>query len=125
MAKLFYCNTIYKHVPAQDMNPLILAKYRDGQILALCARDGMVTRLSNFIQSDWYLENYPDQVLTPYGWWEAQTMGLVDERGRMMKSELNAHDAVVIIGRDRVDKLFHPLMKAVERHLRTSPKSCA
>lgn len=123
--KLYYCNTVYQFNPPQDINPLILELYHNGHILALCARDGIVARINKFVQTKWYQDKYPNQILTFYGWWEAITMGLISKDGKLIKDELNSHDAVIIIGRNRIDKMFHPLLRSVEKHLRTPTKPCA
>jgi len=113
MPRLYYCNSIYKYKPIQDVNPLILQKYKDGQVLILCAREQQSKRIAKMLSSEEY--PYLDQVVIAYGWWEAEKMGLVNAKGTLDKSELCSYDAVVIISKARIDPLFYPLVESVER----------
>ena len=98
MTKLHYCNTTYTTDPPTDINPLILQLYQEGILLALCARSSMIKRIDNIKSSD-----ISNLIITPMGWWQLVDPGFV----------LN-YDVVVIIGRDRVDTKFQPLLEKVE-----------
>lgn len=113
MASLHYCNTHYDCTPPLDINPLILRRFPEGNILVLCAREGMVKRISHGANI-WPYNQYPDQSVVALGWWEAQDFDLVDSRGYLHPEDLLAQDAVVIVGRDRIDPMFHGLLAAVE-----------
>lgn len=110
---LYYCNTNYDCKPPLDLNPLILRRYPTGNILALCARDGMLHRINNNMDL-WPYSEYPEQSIVGVGWWEAKEFGLVDARGRFEPHDLLSQDAVVIVGKDRIDPMFHALLEAVE-----------
>lgn len=109
MAQLYYCKTHYDCEPPVDINPLITRRYPQGKILVLCARDGMVKRISKLSFAE-----YPEINVAPIGWWEFKDYGLIDQYSHLISTEILDNDAVVIIGRDRIDPIFHSLLKAVE-----------
>lgn len=113
MASLHYCNTNYDCKPPLDMNPLILRRYPTGSILVLCAREGIVKRITQNSQLMPY-NQYPDQSIVAIGWWEAQDYGLINSQCHFESHDLLSQDAVVIVGKNRIDPMFHGLLKAVE-----------
>jgi hypothetical protein len=60
---------------------------------------------------------YPEQTVLAYGWWEEADVKLLTGRsGSLDVSFISQHDAVVIVGRERIDPTFHPLLHLVERY---------
>ena len=123
MPRLHYCNTIYDYNPIQDVNPLILQRYFDGQVLVLCAREGQVTRVNKMLASNDY--SYTDQVVLCYGWWDVSNMGLFLPTGELVPDELMSYDAVVILDRHRIDPIFLEILDVVETACKTllSPRA--
>lgn len=104
--KLHYCNTIYGDGWIVDLNPLIVQAYPNKRILVLCARDGQEARLEKVTA-----ENKNIHIL---GWW------FMDPDPTLAQMFVKDYDIVVILSKDRIDRLFMPLLDAVE----TACRSC-
>jgi len=92
MTQLHYCNTLYEYQPPIDINPLLLELYKDKKVLALCARDKMIERITARQQNVVSLF-YPNQKLLPMGWWETYDLGLVNSGGSIDVGFLFGFDA--------------------------------
>ncbi len=93
--KIYFCSTHYNTLPPVDINPLILRLYPTGQLLAICAREGMKLRIDKMTSSSTYQGPKIDTI----GAWE------LDKAYR-----LSAYDAIVVIGKGRIDKQFLPTL---------------
>lgn len=113
--KLYYCNTHYDCHPPVDINPLILSRHSQSKILALCAREGMVKRISK--QDRLPYSQFPSATIHAVGWWDMQKVGLVTPQGYLATDQLLCYDVIVIVGRNRIDSIFSKLLKAVEGNL--------
>lgn len=107
MTRLFYCHTHYDLKPPVDINPLILQRYPTETILVLCAREGMVKRIDKMKAAPDY--PYPKQTILALGWW--------DLKGEISATLVLECDVVVVVGKDRIDKKFLPLLYEVEQLL--------
>lgn len=101
MPVIHYCNTNYQTQPPVDINPLILQRYKSAHILVLCAREQMVSRIEEMIETN---GTSIDQNICPMGWWQLS----------LQEESIDDFDVIVIVGKDRVDERFHEMMKVVE-----------
>lgn len=112
---LHYSNSNYSTDPITDINPLLLQKYNKHKVLVLCAREGQCVRINKMaLHSNNQNHN---QSLVSYGWWDSQRMGLVTNAGEIDEDKLYSYDAIILLDKHRIDKVFTPLVEAVERRL--------
>lgn len=114
MAKLYCCNTHYNTKPPIDINPLILQKYKDGRILAFCAREGTVKRIATMVSTNSF--PYPNLQLSAYGWWEINKIDLL-AGNQVNHSKLVSYDAIVIINKYRIHEKYLYIVNQVENFL--------
>lgn len=112
MTRLFHCNTHYNTKPPTDINPLILERYKRSKILVFCARKGMLKRISKMISDLKY--PYPDQKIMSCGWWETDLFEIT-KGGEVDLIKLLAYDVIIIVGRERIDKSFLPIVESIEK----------
>lgn len=103
MPKILYCNSIYQKKIC-DLNPLIPIAFRKKKILVIPARQQQVKRIK---------KQYSN--LTCIGWWDLQKTGMLDFSFRST-SFVKDFDVIVIIDKDRVDKIhFSKLIEEIEK----------
>jgi hypothetical protein len=109
MPKLYYCDTNYNTNPPTDINPLILQlhHHKSDNILALCARETMIKRIEKIYENPFNFDCEAN--IISLGWWD-----LKDEAVLGVIFECNA---VIIIGKKRIDKKYHKLLYTVENLL--------
>jgi hypothetical protein len=108
MTRLYFCNSIYTVDPINDINPLILEKYKDVSVLVIAARDQQQKRI---------LERHKQLIqqgkLKVVGWWDFPMIGLWTLDNKLDSKELIKFNAVVILDRNRIDQAFFPIVKEV------------
>jgi len=107
---IHYCDTIYESDPITDINPLLLRRYKKENILVICTRDGMVTRINDRMAE--FEEAYPDQSLNVIGIWELEPSFV--ETGFVDLDFVFDHYVIIIVGKDRVHKRYEPIIEQIE-----------
>ena len=116
MTKLHYCKTNYTTKPPLDVNPLLLQKYRDKNLLIIASKEQQYDRLLEYIRECPIDHNCKVFVSS---WWDLEgDLGLLTTTGEISAKPLLYFDGVVIIGRERVDSRFEPLALEIERILK-------
>ena len=108
MSKLYFCETHYNSKPPIDINPLILQRYKNNNICALCAREGTKIRI-NKLRNLGLIPN----VKGIYGIWELKYEDFLLENGCLKDYIKNMYDVFVVIGKNRVYKEYSFLLKKI------------
>jgi hypothetical protein len=111
MTRLHYCSPNYEVSPPLDINPLLLRLYEGKNVLIVCAREGMYYRIQRAINSD----NYYGTRIEIRGIWEE------DKTQTFNRGLVTSFDAVIVIGRKRIDESYEKIMKAIESYCSTNP----
>ncbi len=104
MTRLFYNDSILDCEPPVDISPLILQLYRGKKILALCPREGILYRIKTLPN-----ESKFGCQIDCVGWWELDSVAYSN-----LILRLDDYEAVVIVGKERVDRSFWELMEHFE-----------
>ena len=117
MTKLHFCETNYKELPPLDINSLLLQLYKGKDVLVICARLGMKQRIDQLLEDRDPL--HTECRLRVIGIWEE------DKAAVFTRGFVTMHDAVIIIGEDRVHEDYYPVLCNIEnccgRNVRRSP----
>jgi hypothetical protein len=102
MTKLHYSETNYSELPPLDINPLLLQLYRNKDVLVICSRQGMKQRIDQLIEDRDPL--HTECRLRVIGIWEE------DKSATFTRGCITMHDAVIIIGKDRIHEDYFPIL---------------
>lgn len=115
MTKVHTCETHYNVKPPVDINPLLLQVYgKKDKLLVLCAREGMVQRISMMKEND----GYKGPKLEVVGVWDAIDKEIF-VNGKANVALLKKFNAVVIIGKSRAYEGYKAILDSVERAVKS------
>jgi hypothetical protein len=111
MTKLHYCKTNYNLTPPLDINPLLLQKYKDKNLLIIVSKEQQEDRLLRYL-SECPIDHGCKVFVS--SWWDLEGDFGLSLIGETSLNPLAGFDGIVIVGRERVDAKFEQLVLMVE-----------
>jgi len=96
--------------PPQDINCLLLQKYKDNNILILCAREGMINRINKVVKNILLSKNN----ITIAGIWGIKDIKLIRNDNIFDYDLLSTYNPIFICGKSRIDSNMYPIYELIE-----------